>query len=82
MRRQGLADEFNYYLEHQDDLVKEYNGKVIVIKDRRVLGAYDSDTEAVIDTQKNHELGTFLVQSVSPGTGAYTQSHSRVMSTQ
>ena len=81
MRGQGLADEFNYYLEHQGDLVKQYNGKVIVIKDRKVLGVYGNDIDAVTETQKNHELGTFLVQSVSPGTDAYTQSYSRVMST-
>ena len=80
MRGQGLADEFNYYLEHQGDLVKQYNGKVIVIKDRKVLGVYGNDIDAVTETQKNHELGTFLVQSVSPGTDAYTQSYSRVMS--
>ena len=68
-----LHDEFQYYLTHQDELVEQYNGKVIVLKDHKVLGSYDSASEAVTETQKTHELGTFLVQPVSPGTEAYTR---------
>ncbi len=78
----GLAREFDYYLEHQDELVLQYDGKFVVIKDCAVLGAYDTLIQAITDTQRDHELGTFLVQAVSPGPDAYTQSHSRVMSLQ
>ena len=70
--RPGLKGEFDYYLANQDSFVEQYNGRVIVIKDRVVLGAYDSTWEAVVETQKQHELGTFLVQAVSPGKEAYT----------
>ena len=78
--RVGLAREFDYYLENQDYLVEQYDGRVIVIKDGEILGAYDSHIEAVTETQKSHELGTFLVQAVSPGPDAYTQTfHSRHM---
>ena len=70
--RTGLKGEFDYFRANQDALVEQYNGRVIVIKDRVVLGAYDSHIEAVVETQKHHELGTFLVQAVSPGKEAYT----------
>ena len=70
--RTGLFREFDFYLANQDAMVEQYNGRVIVIKDCAVLGAYDSAIEAVLETQKQHELGTFLVQRVSPGTEAYT----------
>ena len=74
-----LEREFNYYLSHQDELVKKYNRKFIVIKDGSVIGAYDSELEAVETTAQHHELGTFLVQKCEPGTESYTQSyHSRV----
>ena len=80
VERAGIAKEFDYYLEHQDELVDEYDGKVIVVKDGKVLGSYETHTEAIVETQKHHELGTFLVQAVSPGTENYTQTfHSRVM---
>lgn len=75
----SLEKEFNYYLEHQDELVKEYNGKFVVIKDHKVLGAFASALEAVENTTKQHELGTFLVQKCEPGSASYTQTyHSRV----
>ena len=79
--RVGLARDFTYYLAHQDELVKQYDGKVVVIKDGKVLGAYDSLIKAVTETEKaGQELGTFLVQPVSPGSDAYTHTHhSRVL---
>jgi hypothetical protein len=75
----SLKDEFQYYLDHQAEMVAKYNGKHIVLKDGVVVGAYDTELEAVTATQKVHALGTFLVQKVEPGNAAYTQTfHSRV----
>jgi hypothetical protein len=76
---ENLKKEFKYYLEHQDELVKKYNGKFIVIKNREVIGAFDSELEAIEKTAEKHELGTFLVQKCEPGSESYTQTyHSRV----
>lgn len=75
----SLQNEFEYYLGHQEELVKKYNGKFIVIKNGAVLGSYDDELTALKETQKEHDLGTFLVQQVSPGDAAYSQTfHSRV----
>jgi len=75
-----LKAEFEFYLAHQDEMVEKYDGKYIVIKDGRVLGSYNDELTAVRETQKSYELGTFLVQKVSPGTEDYTQTfHSRVV---
>ena len=68
-----LVTEFQYYLEKQDQLIKKYNGKFVVIKGRRVIGNYDSEIEAIEKTAKKHELGTFLVQRCEPGNEGYTQ---------
>jgi hypothetical protein len=74
-----LEKEFKFYIEHQDEMVEKYDGQVIVIKDGIVLGAFDSELAAVTETRKTHELGTFLVQKVSPGTADISQTfHSRV----
>ena len=75
-----LKKEFEYYLANQDELVKQYSGKFIVIKDQKVLGEYPDQLIAVTETQKNgHKVGTFLIQKVEPGSGAYSQTfHSRV----
>ena len=75
-----LKPEFEYYLAHQAELIKEHDGKFVVIKNKKVIGVYDDQTTAVSETQKDHELGTFLVQKVEPGTDAHTQTfHSRVV---
>lgn len=45
-----------------------------------MLGAYDDELTAVTETQKQHKLGVFLVQRVSPGDTAYSQTvHSRAV---
>jgi hypothetical protein len=75
-----LKEEFAYYLDHQDEMVEKYDGKYIVIRDGEVLGVYDDELTAITETQKSHELGTFLVQKVSRGSGDYSQTfHSRVV---
>ena len=73
-----LTEAFEYFLAHKDELLEKYNGQFVVIADDRVLAAYRSEAEAVNETRKTRELGTFLVQQVSPGTDAYTRVfHSR-----
>ena len=60
--------------------MKGYNGKLIVIKDDGVIGEYESEIEAVEETSKRNEVGTFLVQKCVPGSESYTHTyHSRVM---
>lgn len=78
-RESPLKQEFEYYLANQDALVSKYRGKFIVIKDRKVIGNFTDQLTAVLETQKTHPLGTFLVQMVEPGTGSHSQTfHSRV----
>ncbi len=75
----ALEPEFEYYKDHQDELVEKYRGQFVVIKDGEVLGAYPSYEAAYAETSKTHELGTFLIQEVQPGKAGYTQTfHSRV----
>jgi len=77
-----LEKEFKYYIENQNKLVKRYNNKYVVIKNKKLIGVYDSETEAVQETSKNEPLGTFLVQKCTPGKESYTQTyHSRVIFT-
>lgn len=74
-----LENEFKYYLENQEDLLKKFKGKFIVIKNNQVIGAYDSEIQALTETKKDHEIGTFLIQKVTPGNNDYTETyHSRV----
>ncbi len=74
-----LKKEFDFYLKNQNDLVKKYNNRYLVIVGQEVVGAYDSFEEALEESIKAHELGTFLIQKCTSGVSAYTQTfHSRV----
>ncbi len=74
-----LEAEFKWYLEHQEELLQRFEGRVLVIKGQAVIGDYATDAEAVMAARKNHEMGTFLVQRCSRGSADYTQHfHSRV----
>ncbi len=75
----NLEKEFKYFIKHQTELVKKYRGKFVVIKDEKVIGAYDSEINAYTESQKKETLGTFLIQECKPGETSYSQTyHSRV----
>jgi len=77
---QPLEKEFQYYLDHQDELVEKYKGKFIAIQNFEIIGVYNSELEAIQKTSQKYKLGTFLVQLVSAGTANYTQTYqSRVI---
>ena len=67
-----LVREFDYYLAHQDEMVAQYDGKVIVLKNYEVIGVYDTDLEAFTETVREHERGTFIIQRVSAGDEAHS----------
>ena len=76
-----LEKEFQYYVNHQDELVRKYNGKILVIKDQKVIGVFENEIDAIQAVSKDHEIGTFLVHRCEPGEQNYTMSfHSRVPS--
>ncbi|MEY3416035.1 MAG: hypothetical protein RL060_146 [Bacteroidota bacterium] len=75
-----LDIEFKFYLDNQAKLVEKYNDKFIVIKGTKVIGIYDSHSEAYNESLKKEKLGTFLIQHCLPGPESYTQIfHSRVL---
>ncbi|MEO5950350.1 MAG: DUF5678 domain-containing protein [Candidatus Saccharimonadales bacterium] len=74
-----LDQEFKYYKAHQSELLVEYENRWIVIKDEAVVGAYNTQIEALTESTAKYEIGTFLIQFVDSGNQSYTQTfHSRV----
>ena len=64
---------FNYYLEHQEELVKEYDGKYLIITNEGVVGAYDSLNEVYEVALKTYRKGNFMLQLCSEGEKDYSQ---------
>lgn len=67
-----FKDELEFFIANQARLVKEYGGKILVIKGQAILGVYDTAFQAYIETQRQHEPGTFMIQSCQPGPEAYS----------
>ena len=74
-----LEKEFRYYIQNQAKLSAEFEGKVLVIKNQKVIGVYDSKGEALKKTVVDHELGSFLIQACSSDPNSVVNTfHSRV----
>lgn len=71
---QGMAfnEELDFFIDHQDELVRQHGGKVLVLKGRAVVGVHKTALEAYLEAQKKYKLGTFMIQPCEPGTDAYT----------
>ena len=79
MDSKALKDEFDFYLVNHADFVAKYLGKFVVLKNHEVIGSYYSNIEAHRETEKVHEVSTFLIQFVQEGRDIYTQTfHSQV----
>lgn len=67
-----LRDELEFFIANQEQLVSKFPNKILIIKDKQVVGVYNSPLEAYKEAQKVHKLGTFLIQPCEIGSGAYT----------
>lgn len=67
-----VEQNFRYYLDHQNEFVKRYNGKYIVMMDNKVVDSYDDFQNAVYSSLEKYEPGTFMIQLCTPGKEAYT----------
>ena len=75
-----LQEELEYFKQNQTELIRKYEGRFLVIKDKIVRGVYDREIEAYNDGKAKFELGTFLIQQALPGEKSYTQTlHSRAV---
>ena len=54
--------DFDYFLQNMEKLFETYGQKFVAVKNRGILGVYDSFNEALESTLKTEELGTFLIQ--------------------
>ena len=62
-----MSEDFAWFKEHYTDFQKKYGESFIAIKNKKILGVYDSYGNGV----KTEELGTFIVQECSPDYNVY-----------
>ncbi|MCC7246804.1 MAG: hypothetical protein IT269_14055 [Saprospiraceae bacterium] len=59
--------EYLWYEANEKELLKQYQGRYIVIKNEQVIGDYESRKQARQETLKNHESGSFIIHLCSIG---------------
>lgn len=74
-----LDKEYKYYKDNQNELVKKYKNKVIVIIGNEVVGVYDDERTAYQESITKHKIGTFLIQKCVPSEEAVQTFHSRAI---
>ena len=68
MNPQSIDSEVAYYFAHQTELKNRYAGKVLVIKQQKVIRVYESENVAFRESQKEFPSGAFLILKVGyPG---------------
>lgn len=74
-----LEREYQYYKDHEADLVCQYKGKYIGIVGQDVVGSYDTEIEGYLDLKGRYGLGNFLLQqAVQDGENRTQRYYSRV----
>jgi hypothetical protein len=65
---------FQFFIENQEDIAREYNGKHVVISEDKIVGSYDSHPEAYYAALNTLglTLGQFIIQLAEHGEDAYT----------
>lgn len=76
--KNNMTKNFDYYIEHQSELVKEYNGEYIIIANQKVVGHFKTLDEAIDFASKNYKPGEFLLHQVGEGVENYTTTISRI----
>lgn len=64
--------DFNWFVENHNELFAKYGPSFLAIKNKTILGTYDTYALAVKETSLKEELGTFIVQECGADESAYT----------
>lgn len=64
--------DYKWFLENYNELFKRFGEVYVAIKNKTILGTYNSYAEGVLSTMKQEPLGTFIVQKCGKDESAYT----------
>jgi hypothetical protein len=73
-----LEREYQYFETIASQLAIDHPHKFSVIKGEQVIGIYDTMEQALEETARAHELGTFIVQPCEDRSNIVQRFHSRV----
>ena len=60
-----LEKERQYFLEHRAELLSAHSGKIVLVKDDQLIGAFNTIEEALAEGARRFGLTPFLVREVT-----------------
>jgi hypothetical protein len=60
-----LEQEIAYFKESLEEWLKEFPGKIALVKARELIGVYDTDVEALSEGARRYQLEPFLVRRIA-----------------
>lgn len=66
-----MNEDFEWFEEHYEEFQHIYGEAFLAIKNKRILGVYDSCAKGVRETMKVEPIGTFIVQEIRRDSIAY-----------
>jgi hypothetical protein len=54
--------DFEYFVQNMEGFYQQHGHKFLAIKDKNILGVYDSFNMALDETLKTESVGTFIIQ--------------------
>lgn len=63
--------DFDFFIENYQNFYKEYGHKFLAIKDKKILGAYDSVAETISGLTPTYEVGSYIIQECTGDESAY-----------
>lgn len=80
MTTYSAKNDYQFFIDSRDKLCKQYPDKFLVIKNKKILGNYNDKVTAYLETSKEHEAGTFIIQECNPDSEIPVQTfHSRAI---
>lgn len=71
------SEDFKFFTDNYDKFFAEYGHKFLVIKNKKVIGQYDSVSAAISNTP--FPAGEYIVQECDGSSSAYTSRIMRLM---
>ena len=71
--------DFDFFMKNYQELYNRYGHKFIAIRNEKVLGTYDSVSEAINTLSEIYEPGTYIIQECTGDESAYRTSIMRLM---
>lgn len=60
-----LETEIKFFRKNQEDWIKKYPGKFVLVKGEKLIGVYTSEDEALAEGARHFGLTSFLIRNVN-----------------